>query len=62
MYETKSPDNGQPLWIPKSRKPRVKDLNDALVSLGGGRMKSPKDYNRSRDKRELRHILEESKE
>ena len=61
MYETKLPDIGQPLRIPKSRKPRVKELNDALISLGGGRMKSLKVHNRPRDKRDLHHILEDSK-
>lgn len=61
MYEIKSRDDKKPVRIPKSRKPRAKDLNDALVSLGGGRMKSSKDNNRSRDKCELRHIMKELK-
>lgn len=60
MFETKLSDDEQKIRIPKSRKPRIKELNESLIALGGGRMKSPKDYNRSRDKRELCHILEES--
>lgn len=43
-------------------KPRVKKLNEALVSLGGGRMKNPKDWDRVRQKRELKALLKEDDE
>ena len=43
-------------------KPRVKKLNEALVSLGGGRMKNPKDWDRIRQKRELQALLKEEDE
>lgn len=59
MEETRTKEDGRTIRIPKSRKPRVRALNDALVSLGGGRMRNPKDYNRTQLKREVRALLEE---
>jgi hypothetical protein len=55
------PNRSGTLIIPTS-KPRVKKLNEALVSLGGGRMKNPRDWDRIRQKRELRALLKEEDE
>lgn len=43
-------------------KPRHKALNDALVSLGGGKFRNPKDRNRQREKLELKKVLLEEEQ
>ena len=59
MVPTKPPVDEKLRLSIKTRKPRVRALNEALVSLGGGRMRSPKDYSRSRTKQETRDILKD---
>jgi hypothetical protein len=55
------PNRGGTLIVP-TLKPRVKKLNEALVSLGGGPMKNPRNWDRVRQKRELRALLKEDDE
>lgn len=48
--------------IPKSKKPRAKELNEVLMSRPGGKMKNPKDISRAKNKQELKKLLDENNE
>jgi hypothetical protein len=61
FYPDPFEDERDVIRIPR-KKPRVKNLNEALVDLGGGRMKNPKDRSRAREKQELRTLLQEKEE
>lgn len=50
--------SNDPIIVPV-QKPRNKHGNDVLMSRPAGRMKSVRDHNRQRDKREARRLANE---
>jgi hypothetical protein len=56
MYKTKQHTKDDDAIIIEPLKPRNKHLNDVLLSRPGGRMKSPKDHSRQKEKQELRRL------
>lgn len=48
--------NGRYSITVPNRKPRAKHLNEVLLSKNGGRMHSPKDRSRVREKEQLRRM------
>lgn len=53
-------DESNIVKIPRSKKPRVKDLNEALMTRPAGKMKNPKDHSRMKQKRELAHLIQDN--
>jgi hypothetical protein len=41
-------------------KPRARRLHEVMASRAGGRMKSPKDYNRQQEKRALKRTIHDN--
>lgn len=58
MYATRRPETGENTIKVACPKPRNKQLNDALLSRRGGRMKTKKDQPRSKEKQELRRSID----
>ena len=58
MYTTHRPKDEDTIKVP-SQKPRSRHLHEVMAGRAGGRMTSPKDHNRQREKRELRRLVNE---
>lgn len=58
MYATRRSETNENIIKVACPKPRNKQLNDALLSRRGGRMKSQKDQLRSKEKQELRRLVD----
>lgn len=61
MYKVKpfvDDDEDYTIKLSRKQRPRAKALNETLLSRPSGRMSSPKDHSRRREKQDLRQLLD----
>ena len=59
MHNTKYPVDGEfTIKLSRLRKPRAKQLNETLLTRPAGKMHNPKDIGRSKQKQNLRTLLD----